>query len=113
MLQTQHWLQLHFAENLTGLAMATQAKLGERTLLRRFRRATRLKPKEYVQDLRVGRAGETFEFSSLSINEISRKVGYEDPGAFRKVFQKIMGLSPGEYCRRFGIADRSKSENRG
>jgi transcriptional regulator GlxA family with amidase domain len=105
-LQTQHWLQLHFAENLTGLAMATQAKLGERTLLRRFRRATGLKPKEYVQHLRVGRARETLEFSALSINEISWKVGYEDPGAFRKVFQKIMGLSPGEYRRRFGIADR-------
>jgi AraC-like DNA-binding protein len=31
-------------------------------------------------------------------------VGYEDPGSFRKVFQRIMGLSPGDYRRRFGIA---------
>jgi transcriptional regulator GlxA family with amidase domain len=48
-----------------------------------------------VQHLRVGRARETLEFSSLSISEISWKVSYEDPGAFRKVFQKIMG-SPSE-----------------
>jgi AraC-like DNA-binding protein len=74
------------------------------------RRATGLKPKEYVQHLRVGRARETLEFSSLSINEISWKVGYEDPGAFRKVFQKIMGLSPGEYRRRFGIAETAQFE---
>lgn len=104
-LQTQHWLQLHFSENLTGLTMAAQANLGERTLLRRFRRATGLKPKEYVQHLRIGRARENLEFSSLSINEISWMVGYEDVGAFRRVFQKIMGLSPGEYRRRFGIAE--------
>jgi transcriptional regulator GlxA family with amidase domain len=37
---------------------------------------------------------ENLEFSSLSINEISWMVGYEDAGAFRRVFQKIMGLSP-------------------
>jgi transcriptional regulator GlxA family with amidase domain len=93
-LQTQHWLQIHFAENLTGLAMATQAKLGERTLLRRFRRATGLKPKEYVQHLRVGRARETLEFSALSINEISWKVGYEDPEHFEKYFRKVWGSHP-------------------
>jgi transcriptional regulator GlxA family with amidase domain len=52
-LQTQHWLQLHFAENLKGLEMATQAKLGERTLLRRFRRANRIE----AQGVRATLAG--------------------------------------------------------
>ncbi len=33
-------------------------------------------------------------YSSLAIKEIGWSVGYEDYGAFRKVFLKIMGLSP-------------------
>jgi len=105
----QHWLQLHFAEKLseklTGVAVAAQAKLRRRTFLRRFRRATGFNLKEYLQYLRVRRAREKLEFSSLPINEICCMVGYEDPGAFRKVFQRTMGLSPGEYRRRFGVAD--------
>ncbi|MDE2051429.1 MAG: AraC family transcriptional regulator, partial [Gammaproteobacteria bacterium] len=37
-------------------------------------------------------------------------VGYEDPGSFRKVFQRIMGLSPGQYRRRFGIAREGQDQ---
>jgi len=39
-----------------------------------------------------------------TIGQVARDVGYVDPGAFRKVFQKVAGLSPGDYRRRFGAA---------
>ena len=50
-----------------------------------------------LQYLRVGKARESLEFSMSTVNEIAWMVGYEDPGSFRKVFQRIMGLSPGHY----------------
>jgi transcriptional regulator GlxA family with amidase domain len=53
--------------------------------------------------LRVGKARESLEFSNLTVNEIAWMVGYVDPGSFRKVFHRDMGLAPGEYRRRFGI----------
>jgi len=65
-------------------------------------------PTRYLQHLRVGKARESLEFSMLTINEIAWMVGYEDPGSFRKVFQHIMGLSPGDYRRRFGVARQSQ-----
>ena len=37
----------------------------------------------------------------LSIDQIAWQCGYQEPGAFCKVFGKIMGLTPGEYRRRF------------
>jgi len=43
------------------------------------------------------------EFTRRTINEISLAVGYEDSGSFRKVFQKVMGLSPSDYRRRFAV----------
>ena len=61
-------------------------------------------PTRYLQYLRVSKARESLEFSTMTINEIAWMVGYEDPGSFRRVFQRIMGLSPGDYRRRFGIA---------
>jgi len=106
-LQVQLWLQSGNAESATISEMATKARLGERTFLRRFQKATGLTPTGYVQHLRVGKARASLEFTSLTINEISWNVGYEDTSSFRKVFQKIVGLTPGDYRRRFGVSDRS------
>ena len=102
-LQIQHWLQTHYAQPHSVTAMAERTQLSERTFLRRFHKATGLKPTEYVQSLRVGKAREALEFSKDSVNEIAWQVGYEDPGAFRKIFHRIIGLSPGDYRRRFGL----------
>jgi len=102
-LKVQQWLQKSDVSRLSVSTMAAKARMGERTFLRRFQKATGLTPTEYIQHLRVGKARESLEFSSLAMKEIAWKVGYEDYGAFRKVFQKIMGLSPGDYRLRFSI----------
>ena len=67
--------------------------------------STRVEPNEYLQHVRIAKAREAREFSLQSVNEIAWKIGYEDPGAFRKVFNRIVGPSPGEYRKRFGIAE--------
>lgn len=51
----------------------------------------------------MGKAREMLELSSLTIDEVAWRIGYEDPGAFRKIFLRVMGLSPGEYRRRFAL----------
>lgn len=102
-LKVQRWLQARSGEKITLPGMAAKAGLGERTFLRRFVRATGLKPTQYVQHVRVGKARDLLEVSALSVDEIARRVGHEDPGAFRKVFRRVMGLSPGEYRRRFAV----------
>ncbi|ATB40528.1 AraC family transcriptional regulator [Cystobacter fuscus] len=102
-LKVQHWLQARGSEKVTLPMMAAQAMLGERTFLRRFQKATGLTPTTYVQYLRVGKARELLEFSNLSIEQVAWRVGYEDPGAFRKIFFKRVGLSPGDYRRRFSV----------
>jgi transcriptional regulator GlxA family with amidase domain len=102
-LKVQHWLQDQSTRGVTLGAMAALAGLEERTFLRRFRKATGLKPTEYCQHLRVGKAREMLELTGQSIERIAWAVGYEDPGAFRKVFVKVTGLSAGDYRRRFGV----------
>ncbi|HJW43359.1 MAG TPA: GlxA family transcriptional regulator [Geothrix sp.] len=102
-LKVQHWLQANSGGRVSLPMMAARAKLGDRTFLRRFQAATGMTPGQYLQHLRVGKARELLERSGLSVDEIAWQVGYGDPGAFRKVFLKVMGLSPGEYRRRFAI----------
>jgi transcriptional regulator GlxA family with amidase domain len=114
-LKVQHWLQATGARDVTISAIATSASMEERTFLRRFKAATGLTPIEYCQLVRIGKARELLEFSKRPINQIAWSVGYEDTGAFRRLFHRVMGLSPGEYRQRFSTghsATRPSAGNR-
>lgn len=103
-LKVQHWLHATGAKDHSIAAMAREAKLEERTLLRRFQKATGLRPTEYAQHIRIAKAREALELSQRPIEQIAWQVGYSDPAAFRKLFQRITGLAPADYRRRFGLA---------
>lgn len=100
-LRVQHWLQATGAREVSLPAMAARAGLEERTFLRRFRKATGMRPTEYCQRIRVARGRELLEASGDSVAEIAWSVGYGDEGAFRKVFLRVVGLSPRVYRQRF------------
>jgi len=100
-LKAQHFLQRHEGKEARLVTLATEAGLEERTLLRRFKKATGLTTTEYAQRLRVAKAQELLQFGRLPVERISWEVGYSDAGAFRQVFHRIVGLTPGEYRQRF------------
>jgi transcriptional regulator GlxA family with amidase domain len=103
-LKVQHWLQSHGSEEINVAELAERAGLEQRTFLRRFQKATGLRPTEYVQALRIGLARERLEFSRDTVERIAWNVGYKDPSAFRRVFQKVTGLSASAYRERFSAA---------
>lgn len=100
-LKAQHFLQANEGREARLATLAQEAGLEERTLLRRFQKATGLTTTEYAQRLRVAKAQELLQFGRLPVERISWEVGYSDTGAFRKIFQRVVGLTPGEYRRRF------------
>jgi len=102
-LKVQHWLQSSGALEASVNTMADKAGLEERTFLRRFRASTGLRPTEYCQHLRVGKAREMLEFTNRTVDHIAWTVGYQDPGAFRSTFKKITGFSPRDYRDRYGV----------
>jgi len=103
-LRVQHWLQAHRSDEIGLPTLADQAGLEMRTFLRRFQKATGMRPTEYVQALRIAMARERLEFSRESVERIAWNVGYKDPSAFRRVFQKVTGLSASAYRERFSAA---------
>jgi transcriptional regulator GlxA family with amidase domain len=100
-LAIQHWLQANVQAAISVSDLAGQAALGERTFLRRFVKATRMKPSEYHQKLRIARSRELLELTRSTVDQIAVASGYEDPGGFRRTFKRVVGLSPSEYRRRF------------
>jgi transcriptional regulator GlxA family with amidase domain len=100
-LKVQHLLQAKEARGLSVGDMARHAGMEERTFLRRFKAATGMTPTEYCQHIRIGKARELLEFTRRPVDQIAWSVGYEDAGAFRRLFHRLIGLSPGEYRQRF------------
>jgi transcriptional regulator GlxA family with amidase domain len=67
--------------------------------------ATGLAPIAYVQRLRIEDAKRRLEGTQEPIDEISWRVGYEDPAFFRRLFKRTTGLAPGAYRKRFRIPE--------
>jgi len=93
--------------------MIKRSRLAERTFKRRFASATGLTPIAYVQRLRIEDAKRRLEKSDEAVDEISWRVGYEDPAFFRRLFKRTTGLAPSEYRKRFHIPDFARPTARG
>lgn len=102
-LQVQQHLHAHAKQACSVADLTERASMTERTFLRRFARATGLRPLEYLQHMRIAKAREALELTNRPIDQIAWTVGYGDAAAFRKVFQKLTGLTPNHYRQRFGV----------
>lgn len=97
----QSWIAEHYAaENPVG-QMIARSGLNERTFARRFRAATGYAPVQYVQTLRIEEAKQLLESTGEPTDAIARRVGYEDPAFFRRLFKRHTGLTPARYRQRF------------
>ncbi len=97
-LAAQHYIHQHGADAHDIPKLAHHAGLTERTFLRRFAKATGLRPTEYVQQMRIMKARDLLETTNHPVEQIAWEVGYSDATAFRRVFQRITGLTP-THCR--------------
>ncbi|WP_123592501.1 GlxA family transcriptional regulator [Salinisphaera orenii] len=102
-LRVQEWLLRHFDEPVRVDALAARAAMTSRTLTRRFKMATGETPMSYLHQVRVNAARHMLENDALTIQHVSRAVGYEDLAFFRRIFKRYAGLSPQLYRERFGV----------
>ncbi|HEV7763536.1 MAG TPA: helix-turn-helix domain-containing protein [Thermoanaerobaculia bacterium] len=105
----QQWLREHFSVASPVEEMVRQSRLAERTFKRRFVAATGLTPIAYIQRLRIEDAKRRLERTEAPVDEISWRVGYEDPAFFRRLFRRTTGLAPGAYRKRFRIPDFART----
>ena len=97
----QTWVAEAYGDSDAVGRMVESSGLPRRTFDRRFRAATGYSPTDYVQSLRVEEAKQLLEMEERSVEAVAEAVGYADARAFRRLFQKMTGLSPAEYRRRF------------
>lgn len=96
------FIHAHFTEPLTMRDIARAAFLSASRLSLLFGNQLGMPPMEYLEHVRLTRAGEMLRFGSGSIREVSAAVGYRDPDYFCRRFTRFAGVSPRRYradCR--------------
>lgn len=101
--RAQQWLFDHFREEVFFEELAARVGMSPRNFARRFKAATGDAPLAYLHGLRIDAARHLLENEMLSVQEISRAVGYDDVTFFRRLFQRHTGATPRGYRARFGL----------
>jgi transcriptional regulator GlxA family with amidase domain len=102
MLRVLRHLDEHGATPLSIAALCRAIGIHERTLVRKFHACFGLSPLAYLQSRRIALARQLLETSSLPLEAIVTRCGYEDVSSFRKLFSRLVGMTPREYRSRFG-----------
>ena len=87
----ERWIREHLAEPISVADAAGALGVSERTLQRSVQRTIGTSPIRFVQDLRIERACHLLRTTDLSVETISRKVGYEHPHTLRALLRERTG----------------------
>jgi transcriptional regulator GlxA family with amidase domain len=87
----ERWIREHLAEPISMADAAKAIGVSERTLQRSVQRAIGTSPIRFIQDLRIERARHLLRTTDMSMETISRKVGYERPQTLRTLLRERTG----------------------
>ena len=91
------FMKANLMERLTLEGIAKEMKLSASHFSLLFRKKTGYSPMEYLIYLRIQKACQLLDSTSLRVGEVSQKVGYDDQYYFSRIFKKVMGISPAGY----------------
>ncbi|HYD96845.1 MAG TPA: helix-turn-helix domain-containing protein [Noviherbaspirillum sp.] len=90
----ERWIDAHLAEPISITALAAALAVSPKTLARRVGAATGISPVKLIQRRRLLHAAHLIESTSLSIEAVAARVGYQDGTALRKLVRREFGTTP-------------------
>jgi transcriptional regulator GlxA family with amidase domain len=95
------WVAANLHENLTVERLAEQAGMSTRTFARTYASQSGRTPAKMVEAMRLEAACRALEKTALPLKAIAANTGYVEEQNLRRVFQRQLGVSPGQYRSRF------------
>ena len=93
-LEIQKYMDVHYDDKLTIEELADRFFLSRPYVRNLFMRYLGVSPKQYLQGVRMKKAGELLLQTDYEIRLIASSVGYNDQLAFSKVFKQHYGCAP-------------------
>ncbi|GAB6988554.1 response regulator transcription factor [Paenibacillus pini] len=95
--QIHRYIDQHLAGDVSLTAIAEEVHFNPSYLSRYYKQATAHNLLEYIQSKKLEGALHLMENTSLKLNEIAMRVGFDSHSYFTTFFKKKMGISPQEY----------------
>ncbi|MDR1980497.1 MAG: AraC family transcriptional regulator [Tannerellaceae bacterium] len=92
-----HYMEENIERNLTLHELAAYFKYSPSHFSMLFKKEMVVSPINYFIRLKIQKACQYIALTNLKLNEISAKLGFDEPAYFARVFIKIMGVSPSSY----------------
>ena len=93
------WIITHIDDDLSVEALAQRACFCPRHFSRVFKSVFKSTPADFVERLRLKEAGRRLLTSRHSVESIASAVGYTSSDAFRRAFERRLGVTPSRYRR--------------
>ena len=106
--QIMDYINEHYAESLTLNRISAKFFISASHLSHIFKKETGLSPMQYMIQRRIGEAQSLLVETSLPIQEIEDRLGFNDSAHFSKTFKKCVGVTPNEYRKHFSDRRRRK-----
>lgn len=90
----ERWIDARLAQPISVTELAAAMAVSAKTLSRRIEAATGVSPVKFIQRRRLVHASHLIESTSMSIEAIAAKVGYQDATALRKLVKREFGTTP-------------------
>ena len=84
-------------ENYTVESLANIAAMSRATFARHFEKCFDRTPMDYLRDVRLRRAAQLLQVSSIAVDGVAARVGYSSRSHFSKAFSEQYGASPAEF----------------
>jgi transcriptional regulator GlxA family with amidase domain len=97
----QTWILENLTADLCVENLAQKAAMSPRNFTRVFTRETGVSPARYVTEARLAAARQLLEQTSYPLERIAEQSGFGSSINLRRVFEKQLHLTPGEYRQRF------------
>lgn len=97
-------VEAHFADqNLTVERLSEEFGLSRVQLFRKTKALLGDSPNDFIQHIRLKKAGQLLRESQLTVAEIAYQTGYSSPGYFATAFRGKYGVSPSEWREGKGV----------
>lgn len=101
--ETLHWMSEHLELPHTVEALAARSAMSTRTFARRFAAETGTTPVKWLTGQRVLLAKQLLEDTDMDLETLAHRCGFGSGALLRHHFQRVVGIAPVEYRRRFGV----------
>ena len=102
--RVRDWILAHLDADLSVTSLAARAGMSPRNFARLFQETARLTPAKFVERARLEAARRRLEASADPIERVASQCGFASADVMARAMTRRLGVTPGDYRRRFNSA---------